>query len=166
MVSPVKQGLEKRGSWGLKCLFLADRRLCWIITVHAPNENLSLSLSSLSGVSLAGLFSFRKVSLLLQAPQGFLLSFSLSIFSFSSSWRRKKESGELQWEPRAAWQKEPTQSSGSCPYESYGAALSHLWGGVGQWVAATFTAQWLGRSGRSRCNEHLSCLVGQRSSAQ
>lgn len=65
VTSPVKQRLEQRGSWGLKCLFLADRRLCWISTVYAPNGNLSLSLSSLSGVCLAGLFSFKKASLLL-----------------------------------------------------------------------------------------------------
>lgn len=134
MAFPVKQGLEKRGSWGLKCLFLADRRLCWIITVHAPNKNLFLFLSSLSGVSLAGLFSFGKVSLLLRDPQGFLLSFSLSIFSSSSSWKCKEESGELQCEPRGAWQKDPTQNNGSCPCESYGATLSHLgvvWGSGG-----------------------------------
>lgn len=166
MAFPVKQGLEKRGSWGLKCLFLADRRLCWIITVHAPNKNLFLFLSSLSGVSLAGLFSFGKVSLLLRDPQGFLLSFSLSIFSSSSSWKCKEESGELQCEPRGAWQKDPTQNNGSCPCESYGATLSHLWGGVGQWGAPTFPVLWLGRSGRAECSEHLSCLVGQRISAQ
>lgn len=63
MTSPVKQGLEQRGSWGLKCLFSADRRLCWISTVHAQNGNLSLSLSSLSGVWLV---SSRKAPVNLQ----------------------------------------------------------------------------------------------------
>ena len=101
VTSPVKQGLEQRGSWGLKCLILADRRLCWISMVHAPNGNLSFSLSSLSGVCLAGLFSFQKASLLLQVPQGFLLRFSSSSFSFSSRCRCKQESGELWWKPQA-----------------------------------------------------------------
>lgn len=45
VTSPVKRGLEQRGSWGLKYWFSADRRLCWIRTVHAPHGNLCLSLS-------------------------------------------------------------------------------------------------------------------------
>lgn len=50
VTSPVKRGLEQRGSWGLKCRVSADRRLCWISIVHAPNGNLSLSLASILGV--------------------------------------------------------------------------------------------------------------------
>lgn len=50
VTSPVKRGLEQRGSWGLKCSVSADRRLCWISTVHAPNGNLSLPLASILGV--------------------------------------------------------------------------------------------------------------------
>lgn len=68
VTSPVKRGLEQRGSWGLKCRVLADRRLCWISTVHAPNGNLSLSLASI----LAVCFPSGRLPCSAESPRDFL----------------------------------------------------------------------------------------------
>lgn len=129
VTSPVKQGLEQRGSWGLKCLFLADRRLCWISTVHAPNGNLSLSLSSLSGVCLDGLFSSKKVSLPLRVPWEFLLCFSFSSFSLSSPHRYKQES--FGGNHRVLGKRNPYKAVGPAPVRPMG-HLCRAFGVVGE----------------------------------
>lgn len=102
MTSPVKRGLEQRGSWGLKCRVSADRRLCWISTVHAPNGNLSLSLASILGVC----FPSGRLPCSSESPRD-CFSFSAAPLSPRSPRRCQQESGKLWREPGGAWQKEP-----------------------------------------------------------
>lgn len=171
MTSPVKQGLEQRGSWGLKCRFLADRRLCWISTVHAPNGNLCLSLASRPGVC----FPSERLPCSSEARRDFF-SVSAAFLPLSEPHRCQQESGKIWREPGGAWQREPNPNPhlnpnpnpnpnpkpNPAPVGPVG-QLCLAFGAMGEEGALTFPALCLGRSHRARRNWPLLFAFVQRS---